>query len=63
MERKVSLFAADNGFSGLGWLGLVVLAAAVVVAIAFGVQATFYFAIILVPVVFAILIILCLSGD
>ena len=50
---------ANEGLGLLGWVSLAVLALAAVVAVTTGFANTFYFAILLVPVVFFVLINLC----
>ena len=50
---------ANERLGVLGWVVLGVLALAAVVALIFGFASTFYFAILLVPVMFVVLIMLC----
>jgi uncharacterized membrane protein YhdT len=50
---------ANEGLGLLGWVVLALLALAIVTALLFGFGSTFYFAILLVPVVFVALIMLC----
>jgi hypothetical protein len=50
---------AHEGLGLLGWVSLAVIALAAVVAVTTGFANTFYFAILLVPVVFVVLINLC----
>jgi hypothetical protein len=50
---------ANERLGPLGWAALAVLALAAVTALLFGFASVFYFAIVLVPVVFVVLLKLC----
>lgn len=52
---------ASERLGALGWAALALLALAAVTALLFGFASVFYFAIVLVPVVFVVLLQLC--GD
>jgi len=50
---------ASERLGALGWAALALLALAAVTALLFGFASVFYFAIVLVPVVFVVLLKLC----
>jgi hypothetical protein len=50
---------ANEGLTPLGWLLIGVVLLEVLVALKFGFASLFYFAILLVPVAFAVMLILC----